>query len=301
MSYYNLEQTLTILKENLPKALLPFELPQLADLCRRGELTPVFAYDKYAMYLEICTDRGEFPNTQSIDIYKGYLTNESLTKLLDKSEDKIVLTRALTYEVMSDSPKKDRSYEMVLVANPFNIHRYKRDDSYTVYSDDDPFPVTRESLLFPSKQVQNYIASKQTKEQTTPEQQRIAELEKLLEQAYADNEKPKQQTNMPADDNIEQDHLYNWQAMDKNQYPPELHLAIEIWKEYYQADVVEHITQFDSGRFNRISTKLNLSKGNLKNRVRTLLTPLNSKARSPELLSSLEAINIIHNDKLEQD
>lgn len=105
----------------------------------------------------------------------------------------------------------------------------------------------------------------------------------------------------PADDNTEQDHLYDWQAMDKNQYPPELHLTIEIWKEYYQADVVEHITQFDSGRFNRISTKLNLSKGNLKDRVRTLLTPLNSKTRSPELLSSLEVINIIHNDKLEQD
>ena len=126
-------------------------------------------------------------------------------------------------------------------------------------------------------------------------EKRILELENQLAQANA------ALADKPADDNTEQDHLYDWQAMDKNQYPPELHLTIEIWKEYYQADVVEHITQFDSGRFNRISTKLNLSKGNLKDRVRTLLTPLNSKTRSPELLSSLEVINIIHNDKLEQD
>ncbi|MBH0086652.1 hypothetical protein I6E84_10530 [Psychrobacter sp. SCQQ22] len=123
----------------------------------------------------------------------------------------------------------------------------------------------------------------------------IIDLENQLAQAKAEL------ADKPAHDNTGQNHLYNWQAMDKNQYPPELHLAIEIWKEYYQADVVEHITQFDSGRFNRISTKLNLSKGNLKDRVRTLLTPLNSKTRSPELLSSLEVINIIHNDKLEQD
>lgn len=126
-------------------------------------------------------------------------------------------------------------------------------------------------------------------------EKRISELESQLAQAKAEL------ADKPANDNTEQDHLYNWQAMDKNQYPPELHLAIEIWKEYYQADIVEHITQFDSGRFNRISTKLNLSKGNLKDRIRTLLTSLNSKTKSPELLSSLEVINIIHNDKLKQD
>ena len=104
-----------------------------------------------------------------------------------------------------------------------------------------------------------------------------------------------------ADDNIEQNYLYNWQAMDKNQYPPELHLAIEIWKEYYHPDAIKHISQFDAGRFNRIANDFNLSQGNLKSRIRSLLTPLNSKTKSPELLSSLEVINIIHNDKLEQD
>lgn len=123
----------------------------------------------------------------------------------------------------------------------------------------------------------------------------VADLESQLAQANA------ALADKPANDNIEQDHLYNWQAMDKNQYPPELHLAIEIWKEYYHPDAIKHISQFDAGRFNRIANDFNLSQGNLKSRIRSLLTPLNSKTKAPELLSSLEVINIIHNDKLEQD
>jgi len=126
-------------------------------------------------------------------------------------------------------------------------------------------------------------------------EKRILELKNQLAQANA------ALADKPADDNTEQDHLYNWQAMDKNQYPPELHLAIEIWKEYYHPDAIKHISQFDAGRFNRIANDFNLSQGNLKSRIRSLLTPLNSKTKSPELLSSLEVINIIHNDKLEQD
>lgn len=124
---------------------------------------------------------------------------------------------------------------------------------------------------------------------------KIADLENQLAQARA------ALADKPADINIEQDHLYNWQAMDKNQYPPELHLAIEIWTEYYQADVIKHITQFDAGRFNRITKKFNLSDGNLKSRVRSLLTPLESKLKSPSLIDSLKEIDIIHTDKLQQD
>ncbi len=126
-------------------------------------------------------------------------------------------------------------------------------------------------------------------------EKRILELENQLAQAKADL------ADKPADDNIEQDHLYNWQAMDKNQYPPELHLALSIWAEYYQVDAIKHISQFDAGRFNRISSKFNLSSGNLKSRIRSLLTPLESKLKSPSLIDSLKEINIIHTDKLEQD
>ena len=121
----------------------------------------------------------------------------------------------------------------------------------------------------------------------------VIDLKNQLSQAKAEL------ADKPANDNIEQEHLYNWQAMDKNQYPPELHLAIEIWIEYYQADVIEHISQFDAGRFNRIAGKFNLSNGNLKTRIRSLLTPLESKLKSPSLIDSLKEIDIIHTDKLE--
>lgn len=123
----------------------------------------------------------------------------------------------------------------------------------------------------------------------------VIDLKNQLSQAKAEL------ADKPANDNIEQEHLYNWQTMDKNQYPPELHLAIEIWIEYYQADVIEHISQFDAGRFNRIASKFNLSNGNLKSRIRSLLTPLESKLKSPSLIDSLKEIDIIHTDKLEQD
>lgn len=110
------------------------------------------------------------------------------------------------------------------------------------------------------------------------------------------NDQLSQQADLLADK-----HLYDWQTMDKNQYPPELHLAMVIWREYYQVDAMKYITQFDSGRFNRISTKLNLSNGNLKDRIRTLLTPLESKLKSPSLIASFKVIDTIHTDKLEQD
>ncbi len=182
--------------------------------------------------------------------------------------------------------------------------------------------ISQDDLLFSKTQIEDYIDSficeneesyidplifnnSDNNAKIESQKQEIDLLKANIIQLTADNndlqKRLKQQVDKPANDNIEQDHLYNWQAMDKNQYPPELHLAIEIWKEYYQVDVIKHISHFDAGRFNRIANDFNLRKGNLKIRIRRLLTPLNSKTKSPELLSSLEVINIIHNDKLEQD
>ncbi|MGE6439982.1 hypothetical protein ACQKC9_00280 [Psychrobacter sp. NPDC078409] len=110
------------------------------------------------------------------------------------------------------------------------------------------------------------------------------------------NDQLNEQTAIPTDK-----HLYDWQAMNKNQYPPELHLAMGIWKEYYQVHDIEHITQFNTGKFNKITNSLKLRDGNLKDRIRTLLTPLEPKARAPALIKALRSINIIHTDKLSQD
>lgn len=92
--------------------------------------------------------------------------------------------------------------------------------------------------------------------------------------------------------------LYNWKAMDGNQYPPELHLAIEIWKEYYRAEDTGDIAQFNTARFNRIAIEMNLNEGNLKKRIRSILTPLTSKKGAPDLLAALRGIDIIYNDKM---
>ena len=127
----------------------------------------------------------------------------------------------------------------------------------------------------------------------------IDDLKEQLKEANADNDQLSQQVDKLAD--TAQDHLYDWQAMDKNQYPPELHLTIEVWREYYQADVIKHITQFDTSKFNKIATRHKLINGNLKNRIRTLLTPLERKTKAPQLMKSLKIIDLLHTDKLEQD
>lgn len=120
---------------------------------------------------------------------------------------------------------------------------------------------------------------------------KIAELEKAIEEVSSIN--PSSQSS--------DFYLYDWEAMNKNQYPPELHLVIEVWKEYYQADNLENFTQFNSGRFNRIATELNLDEGKLKERIRTIITPLESKTRAPSLMELLVNIDILHTNKLREE
>ena len=156
LDYYTLQRTLEMLKESPNDE---YTAQDLAILCRQGILTPVFAYNRYCMeILEYYYDSGKpeqpsigrSPEPMTKHFHDGYLTDKHLLSLLDKSMDKLKLFSAMTY-------KSDGSgWEIELVTN----------DGYTV---------TRESLLFPSEQVQSYIASRQTNEQ-----QRIAELESEL-------------------------------------------------------------------------------------------------------------------------
>ena len=175
LDYYTLQRTLEMLKESPNDE---YTAQDLAILCRQGILTPVFAYNRYCMeILEYYYDSGKpeqpsigrSPEPMTKHFHDGYLTDKHLLSLLDKSMDKLKLFSAMTY-------KSDGSgWEIELVTN----------DGYTV---------TRESLLFPSEQVQSYIASRQTNEQNTPEQQRIADLENQLAQVKA------QLADKPADD-----------------------------------------------------------------------------------------------------
>lgn len=92
--------------------------------------------------------------------------------------------------------------------------------------------------------------------------------------------------------------LYNWETMNVSQYPPELHLATEVWKRYYKSNNTEDVTQFNTGKFNRITGELNLKDGKLKSRIRSILTPLKSKKTSTDLLATLRDIDILYNSKM---
>lgn len=174
LDFYTLQEVLKMLTESSNNKYT-YTATDIATLCKQGVLTPVFGYAGYA--IEVIEDKntGRNPEWRTTSFYDGHLTNKRLLSLLDKSKNKLELSNAVTYK------RDGKSYEVVLVANPLNIHKYLSDDNYSLYSDDDDYTVTRESLLFPSKQVKSYIASKQTAEQdtteqNTPEQQRIAEL-----------------------------------------------------------------------------------------------------------------------------
>ena len=178
MSHYSLEQALDEFKKNLPETLLPFDLPQIADLCRQGILTPVFAYNGYGIEVlesydgnkafvykngvDAEPDTSRFPDPRTTSLYDDYFTHSRLTSLLDKSIDNLEIYSAMTYKSGSSG------YEVVLVANPLNINKYLNDENYSVYSDDDGYTVSRESLLFPSEEVQSYIASKQLPDAKKP-------------------------------------------------------------------------------------------------------------------------------------
>lgn len=191
LDYYTLKETLKMLTES-SNDKYTYTAKDIATLCRQSILTPVFAYSNDCMEIleyydgskplisknggETEYDTSRAPEPMTTHFHDGYLTDKRLLSLLDESQNKLELFSVMTYE--SDGS----GCEIALVTN----------GGYTI---------TRESLLLPSEQVQNYIASKQTAEQNTPEQQLIAELEREI----ADIKKQLEQvraklTNKPADD-----------------------------------------------------------------------------------------------------
>lgn len=266
MSYYNLEQTLTILKENLPKALLPFELPQLADLCRRGEIVPLFYYGRYAIEIKEYPDKPKAADEKVYGFYSGYLTHERLINLLHKNEDELFFNSAIAYEEQKTDAWNGACYEIALKANDVNLNRFLTDANYSLYKDDDSFLVTRESLLFPSEQVQSYIASRQTNEQNTPEQQRIADLENQLAQAKA------QLADKPANDTL----LTAIHDKSNEYHAPDLSHAVQLWVNLYIDGLIS--TDSHSNKANRWINS-NTSYGNNAEdssvkRLREVSTPL---------------------------
>lgn len=118
----------------------------------------------------------------------------------------------------------------------------------------------------------------------------IRELEKenkSLREQLEQTDKPSQSDTPAGND------PFNWQSMSINVYPPELHLAMTIWQEYYDPNLNDN-SQFVTAKFNRIATNLGLINGDLKKRIRTILTSAPSKKKSQILANNLKNINILN-------
>lgn len=202
---------------------------------------------------------------------KGYVRAIN-KKLLDITDDHIIPTPSVT-------PTKSDPYEQYLVELEQLKIDEARNNAKSERRQNKQLTGTYKEFVEITKDVINRL------EHTIEQQEQEQDIDRLSDQLKKQADK----------------HLYDWQAMNKNQYPPELHLAMEIWGKYYQAGEIEYITQFNTGKFNRIANELNLKEGNLKDRIRTLLTPLVRKLKAPSLIESFDIIDIIHTEKLEQD
>ncbi|MGO2226873.1 MAG: hypothetical protein ACTH4C_08265 [Psychrobacter celer] len=176
MNYYDLEQTLEIFQNKLPEKLLPFGIKQLADLCRRGNITPVFSHDKVIVMREEPKNKETGLTlfiSMSVD-FKGYLTSPKLIYLFPNNNQLSITTNsAYIYEIINSNEKNNKG----------NLVHLKNANQN----------ITIEDLLFPNEQIQKYIELVYNSSLSTPEDSRITELETQLKKAKAHIEELKNQ------------------------------------------------------------------------------------------------------------
>lgn len=92
MTALNLEQTLSYLRERMPA---PFDLPQLAHLCRTGQVTPLTSFVGI-----IATDYAPY----ELETFNGYITSLEFQKLLDtQSLEQLTITTALKFDDLNNT------------------------------------------------------------------------------------------------------------------------------------------------------------------------------------------------------
>jgi hypothetical protein len=156
MTPLNLEQTLSYLRERMPA---PFDLPQLAHLCRQGKLTPLFAYNDFAMdYHEYLETRAEGLDFSLL----GYVTNQKLISVIE-SNNPLHISIATVYEctnstsdyLTNETRQELKGRIVFLLAKQFNYSQYQNDENYTVFSNKDGVTITRNDLLFDLEQLES--------------------------------------------------------------------------------------------------------------------------------------------------
>ena len=147
MEYLTVSQTLDYLRERMPA---PFDLPQLADICRNAELTALFAYDGYVILsdYESLTEYFEF---------SGYATDLRLSSLIDgrKKElniDKVKLTDILDLELNDD----ERSKYLILLNDNFSPTHHRVEKGNILFDlDKQQISISINDLRFSRFEVQN--------------------------------------------------------------------------------------------------------------------------------------------------
>ncbi len=201
---------------------------------------------------------------------KGYVRAIN-KKLLDITDDHIIPTPSVT-------PTKSDPYEQYLV----ELEQLKIDEA-------------RNNAK--SERRQNEQLTGTYKEFVEITKDVINRLEHTIEQQEQDikklNNQLKEQADKPADK-----HLYDWQAMNQYNYPPELHLAILIWEKIYILNEISnrHITDH-SQRFKIIGEKIGLDKaihgGALISRLSKITNPqINKQKGDIENLKIIKELNI---------
>lgn len=207
MSYYNIDKTIEIIRNATPH----FELSQLADLCSRKVLTPLFYYSHCLAGLPTDYFIVEEHRTVEPCTFSGYLTADSLISLIHDHAAAAPSTTDLNYATVYEAIEAGYTWDIEnkkqfatgeLVALFKGQWRYDDYPPKTTQdrTQSDTFTVTPAMILFSSDEVEAYANSLLFGDLTTPEQQRIAELESLLAQAYADNDQLRRQHSKPTDD-----------------------------------------------------------------------------------------------------
>ncbi|MGP5229663.1 hypothetical protein [Psychrobacter celer] len=205
MSYYNLEQTLEVFQKNLPETLLPFGLPQLADLCRREEVTPVFPYNRYVIEGFIDDYGQPIHLREGTKSFNGYLTLPDLSNLIFQLTETVATSNAYIYEEIGE---ENTGAFVSLEKGAYDYYDQRNERNYyTSLSSGETHYIGINNLLFPIEQVQAYIASKRTDKLDKPapigtfgtpaltqcepktDRDRVIELEKELAEVKAELKK----------------------------------------------------------------------------------------------------------------
>ena len=260
LDYYTLQKTLETLSNDEHKYIAK----DIATLCRQGKLTPYFSYNRYTAEKIPMTDRTgkdcEDFEPGTIRLFNdGYLTNHQLLDLLDGYSDSVVIGYA----------HDERGYECELFFNAINSDRYFNDENYSPYSDNDVLTVTKEHLSFKREQVQSYIASRQTNEQNTPEQQEIAKLKKEIANLQKQLE---ERNDTPAYDTL----LTAIHDKSNEYHAPDLSHAVKLWSNLYIDGLIgtdSHSNKADRWINSNTSYGNNAEDSSVK-RLRQVSTPL---------------------------